>query len=67
MNFKNDGGFKIYIDTYNAVLNTDIKEIKDIKNLDKESIYIVQKENIDKVDISEFKFYIYGNYYIVMN
>lgn len=67
LNFNNDGGFKIYIDTYNAVLNTDIKEIKDIKNLDKESIYIVQKENIDKVDISEFKFYIYGNYYIVMN
>lgn len=67
LNFSNDGGFKVYMDTYNAILNTNVKEIKNIENLNKESIYIVQKENVDKIDTSDFKFYKYGNYYAVMH
>ena len=60
LNLDNTIQFRTYINFHNQIFNQNVLEQTSIEELDKDSIYIIKSNDIDKIDISGFTKRIYG-------
>ncbi len=65
LNLDNTIQFRTYINFHNQIFNQNVLEQTSIEELDKDSIYIIKSNDIDKIDISGFTKRIYGEYIIL--
>ena len=65
LNFDNTIQFRTYINFHNEIFNQNVLEQTSIETLDKESIYVIKSNDIDKVDTTGFTKRIYGEYTIL--